>query len=206
MSLIIKEYLLSKPDTKLYEHLSEKERMVAGFPYNEFEEELQADRIRARNLTAKYNLLDDDNETDRRELLDIFLSPMCRGKKISIESNFSGTYGYNTVIGNNVRIKFDCLFMDCASITIGDNCLISVGVHIYTAQHPLDPKHRKDNTDYYELAFPIKIGNNCCIGGKTTICSGVTIGDNVTIGPGSVVIKDIPSNSFAAGSPAKVIK
>ncbi|MBQ4446170.1 MAG: sugar O-acetyltransferase, partial [Prevotella sp.] len=44
------------------------------------------------------------------------------------------------------------------------------------------------------------------IGGSVTILPGVTIGDNVTIGAGSVVNKDIPSNSVAVGNPCKVIK
>lgn len=51
----------------------------------------------------------------------------------------------------------------------------------------------------------IKIGNNVWLGQNVSILKGVTIGDNVIIGFGSVVTKSIPSNSVAAGAPAKVI-
>lgn len=50
------------------------------------------------------------------------------------------------------------------------------------------------------------IDHNVWIGGSVTILPGVTIGDNVTIGAGSVVVSDIPSNSIAVGNPCKVKK
>ena len=53
----------------------------------------------------------------------------------------------------------------------------------------------------------IKIGDNCqMLGGNTVICPGVHIGDNVVIGAGSVVTKDIPDWCIAAGNPCKVIR
>ena len=44
------------------------------------------------------------------------------------------------------------------------------------------------------------------IGAGVTVMPGVTIGDNVVIGGGSVVVKDIPSNSVAVGNPCKVVR
>lgn len=57
-----------------------------------------------------------------------------------------------------------------------------------------------------EYAKEVKIGNDVWIGGNAVINLGVTIGDNVVIGSGSVVTKDIPSNVVAAGNPCKVIR
>lgn len=57
-----------------------------------------------------------------------------------------------------------------------------------------------------EYAKPIKIGNNVWIGGNVCVLPGVTIGDNVVIGAGSVVTKDIPANCLVAGNPGKIIK
>ena len=53
---------------------------------------------------------------------------------------------------------------------------------------------------------PIKVGNNVLIGYRAIIMPGVTIGDNVVIGAGSVVTREIPSNCVAVGTPAKPIK
>ena len=57
-----------------------------------------------------------------------------------------------------------------------------------------------------EYAKEIKVGNNVWIGGNVVVLPGVTIGDNVVIGAGSIVNKDIPSNSVAVGNPCHVVK
>ena len=53
---------------------------------------------------------------------------------------------------------------------------------------------------------PITIGSNVWFGGGVIVCPGVTIGDRCVIGAGSVVTKDIPPDTMAAGNPCKVIK
>lgn len=53
---------------------------------------------------------------------------------------------------------------------------------------------------------PVTIGDNVWIGGGAIIMPGVTIGDNVVIGAGSVVTKDIPDNTIAYGNPCRVIR
>lgn len=78
--------------------------------------------------------------------------------------------------------------------------------------HPLLPsegnkmldRDNKEATLCY--AKPVVIGNNCWLCANVVICSGVHIGNNCVIGAGSVVVKDIPDNSFAAGNPCKVLK
>ena len=52
----------------------------------------------------------------------------------------------------------------------------------------------------------IKVGNNVWIGGNVVVFHGVTLGDNVVIGAGSLVNKNIPSNSVTVRNPCKVIK
>lgn len=206
MSDTVKRPAAVKPDIKLYEHLSEKERMIAGFPYSPFDKQLVEERTKARKLVQKYNSLGSEDEEGRQKILDELLNPACKGKKLFIEPTLRVDYGYNLTFGNNLGVNFDCVFLDCAPITIGDNCLMAPGVHIYAATHPVDAKYRQDNEDYYELAYPVKIGNNCWIGGRAIICPGVTIGDNVVIGAGAVVVKDVPSNVVVAGNPAKIIR
>lgn len=203
---IKKSTLPPKPDAKLYEHLTEKERMIAGFPYSPSDKQLCDDRGKARKLIKKYNNLEPEDEKGRQEIMDELFNPACRGKKLFIEAPLRVDYGYNLTFGNNLQVNFDCVFLDCAPITIGDNCLMAPGVNIYAATHPIDPKYRKDDDEYYELTSPVKIGDNVWIGGKAVICPGVTIGDNCVIGAGSVVVKDVPANSVVAGNPAKIIR
>jgi acetyltransferase-like isoleucine patch superfamily enzyme len=76
-------------------------------------------------------------------------------------------------------------------------------VSIFAATHETEVQWRRDGV---EFARPVTIGNDCWIGGQTTILPGVTIGNGCTIGAGSVVTKDIPPFSVAIGSPARVIK
>ena len=88
-------------------------------------------------------------------------------------------------------------------VTFGDNVFIAPDCGFYTAGHPFDIEQRNSGLEY---AFPIHVGNNVWIGGHTTVLPGVTIGDGTVIGAGSVVTRDIPSDSFAAGNPCRVIR
>ena len=93
--------------------------------------------------------------------------------------------------------------LDGNKVKFGDNVFVAPNCTFYTAGHPLDYKERNKGLEY---AKPIKVGNNVWIGGNVTVLPGVSIGDNVVIGAGSVVNKDIPSNCVAVGNPCNVIK
>lgn len=194
------------PNPKDYEHLSEKDRMLAGYPYRPGNAELRRERLEARKTICTYNNTLPEERSVRAEILKELFHPNCKGNKVFCIPPFRCDYGYNIIVGNNVEMNYDCVILDCATVTIGDNCLIAPGVHIYAATHPLDPRHRQDNDDYYELALPVTIGKNVWIGGKAVICPGVSIGDNSVIGAGAVVVKDVPSNVVVAGNPAKIIR
>ena len=119
-----------------------------------------------------------------------------------VEPPFYCDYGDGIYAAEGVFINFGAVILDGAKVTIGRKTLIAPGVHIYTAQHPLDA----DERDAYENCLPVTIGERCWIGGHATICPGVTIGDRWVIGAGSVVTHDIPADSLAVGNPAKVIR
>lgn len=85
-------------------------------------------------------------------------------------------------------------------IIIGDNVQFAPGVQIISSNH--DP----NNLDKHIISEPIIIGNNVWIGGNAVVLPGVKIGDNVIIGAGSIVTKDIPSNTTAVGNPCRIIK
>lgn len=111
-------------------------------------------------------------------------------------------------IGNQCSIGEYNHITTCNKITIGDGILTGRYVYIGDNAHgglsqeeaQIPPAKRK-----LISKGEVVIGNNVWIGDKVTILGGVTIGDNVIIGANSVVTHDVPSNSIAAGSPAKVI-
>lgn len=89
-------------------------------------------------------------------------------------------------------------------ITIGKDCHITKGVSFIT--HDGGTLLFRERVPDIEITKPITIGDYVYIGINTLILPGVNIGNNCIIGAGSIVTKDIPDNSVAAGSPAKVVK
>jgi len=189
---------------------SEKEKMLAGEYYNAADDELLTRWHLAKKLTKEYYLAD----TTDAELLDRILDQLLgsRGKNIWITAPIFVDYGENIHFGDNCEVNMNCVFLDCNKITIGDNSGIGPNVQIYAVGHPVDPNVRLNNnlgetlSTWKTMSAPVTIGKNVWIGGGSVILPGVTIGDNTTIGAGSVVSKSIPANCLAVGNPCRVIK
>jgi maltose O-acetyltransferase len=177
--------------------MSEKERMLAGRLYSANDPELQAARQRARNLVFQFNQLAPDQRDLQSGLLqELFDVP---SGDAYVEAPLRVDYGKNTHLGHNFYANYDCIILDIAPVTIGDNVLFGPRVSVLTAGHPIDKDVRNAEL---EFGKPITIGNNVWAGGSVTICPGVTIGDNVIIGAGAVVTRDVPANMVVAGVPA----
>jgi maltose O-acetyltransferase len=180
---------------------SELEKMVDGDLYDASDAELVAGRSKARKLFSQYNAIDYDDKDGKRAVLKELLGGFINN--IDIQSPFYCDYGFNINAGDNLFLNFNCIILDCAKVTLGDNVFMAPNVQLYTAYHPVIASERIKGP---EFAAPITIGNNVWLGGGVIVCPGVTIGDNTTIGAGSVVTKDIPANVVAVGNPCKVIK
>lgn len=180
---------------------SEKEKMLRGELYNAGDPELRADRLHARKLTRLFNQTTEDDYATRVALLKSLFG--ATGERLYIEPTFRCDYGYNIFVGENFYANFDCIFLDVCPITIGTNCALGPGVHIYTATHPLDAQERIKGPEYGK---PVTIGNNAWIGGKSVINPGITIGNDVVIASGSIVIRDVPDKVVVGGNPARIIK
>ena len=185
--------------------MTEKEKMLSGQTYYARDPELIDLHKDCRKLLKELNSITSDNVNRRFSILDNLLDKIDDG--VWIESPFYCDYGTNISIGKNTFINFNCVFIDNNKIEIGSNVLIGPGVHFYTPTHPLKYSERiKPNGEYVTTALPIKVGDNVWIGGNSSICQGVTIGSNSTIGAGSIVFNDIPNDVLAYGNPCKVIK
>lgn len=181
--------------------MNQKERMLAGLPYKAWLDGLSEERLAAREKVARFNqLAPSDKATQQEVLLSLFKQA---GPEVTVEAPFRCDYGSNISIGNNFFANFNCVMLDVAEITIGENVMFAPNVSLYTAGHPVHPDSRNSG---YEYGLPITIGNNVWLGGNVVVNPNVTIGDNVVIGSGSVVTKDIPANSIAMGNPCRVVR
>ena len=175
------------------------ERRDKGMAYIS-DDSVMEQQKRARILTQRLNTAD---RSDFKALGDIVKELLGRSDGAWINPPFYCDYGFNIEVGSNFFANYNCTMLDVGKITIGDNCFMASNVAIYTAGHPIHPDSRNS---MYEYGIPVTIGDNVWIGGNTVICPGVTIGSNCVIGAGSVVTKDIPDWSVAAGNPCKVIR
>lgn len=180
---------------------TEKEKMLAGELYLAYDPELVAERLRARRLTRRYNETTEEEPERRREILRELFGAI--GARAEIEPPLRCDYGSNIRVEDGFYANFDCIFLDCAAITIGRDVKFGPRVQVLAAYHPTDPVARASGR---ELAAPVTIGDGVWVGAGAIIGPGVTIGAGTTIGAGSVVTRDIPARVVAAGVPCRVIR
>ena len=172
--------------------------MIAGELYRASDPELAAARLRAQELLVRYNASVPADAAARESLLRELFGAV--GDAPTVMPRFSCDYGFNIRAGRNLFVNFDCVFLDVAPITIGDDVQIAPVVQLLTATHPLDPAVRRSGL---EGGKPIRIGNNVWIGGGAIVLPGVTVGDDAVIGAGSVVTRDVPAGVIVVGNPAR---
>lgn len=182
--------------------MTEKEKMLAGVLYDaNYDQELFREREKCKDICYDYNLLrPSESEKQQRIIQKLFGKTKAA---FTITAPFWCDYGYNIEIGENFYSNHNCVILDAAKVTFGDNVFIAPNCGFYTAGHPLDPERRNQGLEY---AYPITIGSNVWIGAGTQVMPGVTIGDHAVIGGGSIVTKDIPANVLAAGNPCRIIR
>lgn len=176
-----------------------KERRDAGLAYIS-DEAVFEEQAAARRILQKLNFMD---RSDFDGIAEVVKELLGKSEGAMINPPFYCDYGTHIEVGKNFFANYNCTILDVAKVKIGDNCLFAPNVSIYTAGHPVHPVARNSA---YEFGKEVTIGDNCWIGGNSVICPGVHIGNNVVIGAGSVVTKDIPDWSIAAGNPCRVLR
>lgn len=114
---------------------------------------------------------------------------------------FYTDFGKNIIVGKNVFINACCHFQDHGGVALGDGCLIGHNVVFATLNHGIAPEERA-----LMNPAPIQLGKNVWVGSNSTILQGVTIGDNAIVAAGSVITKDVPTNTIVGGVPARYIR
>lgn len=180
---------------------TEKEKMLAGEPYNPMDPQLMAERRRARLLCKAFNDTRDDQSDERLRLLKELIP--ASGHGVWIEPPFFCDYGANITLGDQVFFNFNCVVLDVAPVHIGSRVLFGPAVQIYAATHPLSAAARRS---WLEAGKPVAIGDDVWVGGGAIICPGARIGARSVIGAGSVVTGDVPEGVFAAGNPCRVMR
>lgn len=181
---------------------SEKEKMLAGEPFQPWDAELDRDRAFLQPRLHRFNTEGSalplcDTEDQLAEIL-----PNCpRGTRV--RPPFYCDYGYNITCGERVFINYNCTILDVGRVRIGSNVLIGPNVQIYAVSHPMDAEERRRGEEWGE---DVAIGDDCWIGGGAVICPGVTVGARCIVGAGAVVTKDVPDDTVVAGNPARVIR
>lgn len=190
--------------------MTEEEKLLAGILFCPRDEELRKIKLRTHNLCTQFNQTFEDEEEKRAQLLSQIFGEL--GESSFIQGPIQIHYGVHTKIGKRFFGNFHLTIQDDARVTIGDDCNFGPNVTIVTPVHPMlaNERNRIRTKEGEEkrmcYAKPVSIGKSCWFGANVVVCSGVTIGDNCVIGAGSVVVRDIPSNCFAAGNPCKIIR
>ena len=181
--------------------MTQKERMLANLPYKAWMDGLSEERLENKKRIYQYNHLPPEQWNEQVDLLKRILGKT--GDEVYIEPPFHCDYGYNIEVGENFYANYNLVILDVGKVRIGKNVMFAPNVSIYTAGHPVHPDSRNSG---YEYGIDITIGDNVWIGGNVCVLPGVKIGDNVVIGAGSVVTKDLPDNVITAGNPCRIIR
>lgn len=181
--------------------MKEKEKMLAEKLYDPNDKELTKERLRCKNLCYKYNNLNPLNKKKRKKIIKRILGTT--KDELWIEQPFGCDYGYNIEVGEAFYANHNLIILDTNKVKFGDNVIIGPNCSFYCANHPFDVETRITGR---EFGSPIKVGDNVWIGGNVVVLPGVSIGNNVVIGAGSIVTRDIPDNSLAYGNPCTVVR
>ncbi len=183
---------------------SELQRMLAGEWYCPLDSELANLQADAREILRQ---LENPGVTveERERLLKKLLGSFAQG--CNVEPQFSCDYGFNIFLGERASLNFGCSLLDCGKISIGARTHLGPGVHIYAVTHPTDAVERRGGPGLRNCkAIDVVIGEDCWIGGRAIILPGVKIGDRCIIGAGSVVTRDVPSDTTVIGNPARSVE
>ena len=179
-----------------------KERMHTGDLYLSGDQEIMEWQTKCLDRLYDFNMTRPTEGKKRESMLKEMFAEIGEGCYIEppFHANFGGAHVH---FGKNIYANFNLTLVDDTHVYVGDYTMFGPNVTVATAGHPILPELREK---MYQYNFPVHIGKNCWIGAGVVIVPGITIGDNVVIGAGSVVTQDLPSNVVAVGNPCRVLR
>lgn len=182
--------------------MENKDRMFTGDLYLPNDAAITEEQNACLELLYTFNQTRPSEQEKRNQLLKQMFAEI--GENCYIEPPFHANFGGKHVhFGKNIYANFNLTMVDDGHIYVGDYTMFAPSVIVATAGHPILPELRET---VYQYNMPVHIGKNCWIGAGAIILPGVTIGDQVVVGAGSVVTKDLPSNVVAVGNPCQVVR
>lgn len=179
-----------------------KERLHTGELYLPGDEAIMEEQKKCLERLYDFNRTRPGEMEKRQEMMKEMFAEV--GENCYIEPPFHANFGGAHIhLGKNVYANFNLTCVDDTHIYIGDYTMFGPNVTVATAGHPLLPSLRERG---YQYNMPVHIGRNCWIGAGAIILPGITVGDNVVIGAGSIVTKDLPSNVLAVGNPCRILR
>ena len=182
--------------------MTQKEKMHLCKLYLPGDEEIMKEQTLCLEKLYDFNATRPLEEKKRTQLLKEMFAEI--GEECYIEPPLHSNWGGHHVhFGKNVYANFNLTLVDDTHIYVGDYTMFGPNVTIATAGHPILPELRQKG---YQYNAPVHIGKNCWIGAGVVIVPGVTIGDNLVLGAGSIFTNDLPDNFIAVGNPCKVLR
>jgi maltose O-acetyltransferase len=159
-------------------HLSAKELMLCGEPYDANDPALLDERRDCRLRCERFNALSFAQDSERRAALERLLGSF--GEGAVVMAPFQCDYGTMIEIGPRTFVNYGAVVLDAAPVTIGADVQIGPRVQLLTALHPLDPVERARGTE--------------------------TVGAGAVVGAGSVVTRSMPAGHLCLGNPCRPVR
>lgn len=179
-----------------------EEKMHNGELYLPSDEDIMREQLKCLDRLYDFNMTRPTELEKRNALLREMFAEI--GENCYIEPPFHSNFGGGHVhFGKNIYANFNFTCVDDTHIYVGDYTMFGPNVTLATAGHPILPELRQKGLQYNA---PIHIGKNCWLGAGVIVLPGITIGNNVVVGAGSIVTKDLPDNVIAVGNPCKILR
>ena len=176
-----------------------------SFDFKNYIQDMIYKELKDENYIKSKNICDEFNNTqfDNFEIINEKISKLFKSyKSLYLTQNAFIQNGNNSSVGETFYTNYNFILIDSENFSAGNNVFFAPNCTVNSNLI----EYNELKKEFSIVSKPIKMGNNVWIASNVYIKGGVSIGNNSTIGAGSLVTSDIPENCLAFGNPAKVIR